>query len=53
MQCRLVVEILAAKSIAAGKITMTTETRRLEQVNEAFAEIETRKAKARLVFDLR
>jgi alcohol dehydrogenase, propanol-preferring len=38
---------------AAGKAKVITEVRKLEQVNEAFAEVETGKAKARLVFDLR
>ena len=38
---------------AAGKTRVITEVRKLEQVNEAFAEVETGKAKARLVFDLR
>jgi alcohol dehydrogenase, propanol-preferring len=38
---------------AAGKTKVITEVRKLEQVNEAFAEVETGKAKARLVFDLR
>jgi alcohol dehydrogenase, propanol-preferring len=38
---------------AAGKTKVITEVRKLEQVNEAFGEVETGKAKARLVFDLR
>ena len=38
---------------AAGKTKVITEVRKLEQVNEAFAEVETGKAKARLVIDLR
>ena len=38
---------------AAGKTKVITEVRKLEQVNEAFEEIETGKAKARLVFDFR
>jgi propanol-preferring alcohol dehydrogenase len=38
---------------AAGKTKVITEARKLEQVNEAFAEVETGKAKARLVFDFR
>jgi alcohol dehydrogenase, propanol-preferring len=38
---------------AAGKTKVITEVRKLEQVNEAFAEVESGKAKARLVFDLR
>jgi alcohol dehydrogenase, propanol-preferring len=38
---------------AAGKTKVITEVRRLEQVNEAFEEVETGKAKARLVFDFR
>jgi alcohol dehydrogenase, propanol-preferring len=38
---------------AAGKTKVITEVRKLEQVNEAFAEVENGEAKARLVFDLR
>jgi propanol-preferring alcohol dehydrogenase len=38
---------------AAGKTKVITEVRKLEQVNEAFAEVESGKTKARLVFDLR
>jgi alcohol dehydrogenase, propanol-preferring len=38
---------------AAGKTKVITEGRKLEQVNEAFEEVETGKAKARLVFDFR
>ena len=38
---------------AAGKTKVITEARKLEQVNEAFDEVETGKAKARLVFDFR
>jgi propanol-preferring alcohol dehydrogenase len=38
---------------AAGKTKVITEARKLEQVNEAFAEVETGKAKDRLVFDFR
>jgi alcohol dehydrogenase, propanol-preferring len=38
---------------AAGKTKVITEARKLEQVNEAFEEVETGKAKARLVFDFR
>ena len=38
---------------AAGKTKVITEVCRLEQVNEAFAEVETGKARARLVFDFR
>ena len=38
---------------AAGRTRVITEVRKLEQVNEAFAEVESGKAKARLVFDLR
>jgi propanol-preferring alcohol dehydrogenase len=38
---------------AAGKTKVVTEVRKLEQVNEAFEEVETGKAKARLVFDFR
>jgi len=38
---------------AAGKTKVMTEVRKLEQVNEAFEEVETGKAKARLVFDFR
>ena len=37
----------------AGKTKVITEVRKLEQVNEAFEEVETGKAKARLVFDFR
>ena len=36
---------------AAGKTKVITEVRKLEQVNEAFGEVETGKAKARLVVD--
>jgi propanol-preferring alcohol dehydrogenase len=38
---------------AAGRTRVITEVRKLEQVNEAFDEVETGKAKARLVFDFR
>ena len=38
---------------AAGKTKVITEARKLEQINEAFEEVETGKAKARLVFDFR
>jgi len=38
---------------AAGKTKVITEARKLEQVNEAFEEVETGKAKGRLVFDFR
>ena len=38
---------------AAGKTRVITELSKLEQVNEAFEEVETGKAKARLVFDFR
>jgi alcohol dehydrogenase, propanol-preferring len=38
---------------ADGRTTVVRETRRLEQVNEAFAEVETGSVDARLVFDLR
>jgi alcohol dehydrogenase, propanol-preferring len=38
---------------AARKTRVITEVRKLEQVNEAFEEVETGKAKARLVFDFR
>jgi propanol-preferring alcohol dehydrogenase len=38
---------------AGGKTRVSTEVRKLEQVNEAFEEVETGKAKARLVFDFR
>ena len=38
---------------AAGKTKVITEVRKLEQVNEAFEEVEAGKVKARLVFDLR
>jgi alcohol dehydrogenase, propanol-preferring len=37
---------------AAGKTKVITEVRKLEQVNEAFEEVEAGKVKARLVFDL-
>ena len=36
-----------------GRTRVVRETRRLEEVNEAFEEVETATAKARLVFDLR
>ena len=38
---------------AAGKTKVITEARKLDQVNEAFEEVERGKAKARLVFDFR
>jgi propanol-preferring alcohol dehydrogenase len=38
---------------AAGKTTVVRETRRLEQVNECFSEVESGAVDARLVFDLR
>jgi len=38
---------------AQGRTRVIRETRRLEQVNEAFEEVEQARAKARLVFDLR
>lgn len=38
---------------AAGKTKVWRETRKLEQVNEAFEEVEHGKVRARLVFDLR
>jgi propanol-preferring alcohol dehydrogenase len=38
---------------AAGKTKVWRETRKLEEVNEAFEEVEHAKVKARLVFDLR
>jgi len=38
---------------AAGKTRIERETRRLEQVNEAFEEVDSGKIKARLVFDFR
>jgi hypothetical protein len=38
---------------AAGKTKVIAEVRKLEQVNEAFEEVETGKARARLVFDFR
>lgn len=38
---------------AAGKTKIWRETRRLEQVNQAFEEVEHGKVRARLVFDLR
>ncbi len=38
---------------ATRKTKVITEVRKLEQVNEAFEEVETGKAKARLVFDFR
>ena len=37
---------------AAGKTTVIAEPRRLEQVNEAFAEVEKGEARARLVFTM-
>ncbi len=37
----------------AGRTRVIREVRRLDQVNEAFEEVETGRAKARLVFDLR
>jgi D-arabinose 1-dehydrogenase-like Zn-dependent alcohol dehydrogenase len=36
-----------------GKTRVITGVRKLEQVNESFEEVETGKAKARLVFDFR
>ena len=36
-----------------GKSKVMTEVRKLEQINEAFEQVETGKAKARLVFDFR
>jgi alcohol dehydrogenase, propanol-preferring len=38
---------------AAGRTTVIRETRRLDEVNEAFEEVEKGQAPARLVFDLR
>jgi alcohol dehydrogenase, propanol-preferring len=38
---------------AAGKTKVERETRKLEEVNVAFEEVENGEAKARLVFDLR
>jgi alcohol dehydrogenase, propanol-preferring len=38
---------------AAGKTRAERETRKLEDVNEAFDEVDSGKVKARLVFDLR
>jgi len=38
---------------AQGRTRVIRETRRLDQVNEAFEEVEQARAKARLVFDLR
>jgi hypothetical protein len=38
---------------AAGKTRVERETRKLEDVNEAFDEVDSGKVKARLVFDLR
>ena len=38
---------------AAGKTRVERETRKLEEVNEAFEEVDSGKVKARLVFDLR
>ena len=38
---------------AAGKTKVITEAHKLDQVNEAFEEVERGKAKARLVFDFR
>jgi alcohol dehydrogenase, propanol-preferring len=38
---------------AAGRTKVEREVRKLEQVNEAFDEVESGKARARLVFDLR
>jgi alcohol dehydrogenase, propanol-preferring len=38
---------------AAGKTKVITEARKLDQVNEAFEEVEKGRAKARLVFDFR
>ena len=37
----------------AGRTRVIREVRKLEQVNEAFEEVKTARAKARLVFDLR
>ena len=37
---------------AEGKTKVMSETRRLGQVNEAFEEVESGRAKARLVFDM-
>jgi propanol-preferring alcohol dehydrogenase len=37
---------------AEGKTKVITETRQLEQVNESFEEVESGRAKARLVFDM-
>jgi alcohol dehydrogenase, propanol-preferring len=36
-----------------GRTRVVREVRKLEQVNQAFEEVETARAKARLVFDLR
>ncbi len=36
-----------------GRTRVVRETRRLDQVNEAFEEVERGQVKARLVFDLR
>ena len=38
---------------AAGRTKVERETRKLEDVNDAFEEVERGHAKARLVFDLR
>jgi D-arabinose 1-dehydrogenase-like Zn-dependent alcohol dehydrogenase len=38
---------------AAGRTKVSRETRKLEEVNEAFEEVERGKARARLVFDFR
>jgi alcohol dehydrogenase, propanol-preferring len=38
---------------AAGKTRVERETRKLEDVSEAFDEVDSGKVKARLVFDLR
>jgi propanol-preferring alcohol dehydrogenase len=38
---------------AAGKTKVIYETRTLDQVNEAFEEVETARVQARLVFDFR
>jgi alcohol dehydrogenase, propanol-preferring len=38
---------------AAGRTKVERHTRKLEQVNEAFEEVESGHAKARLVFDFR
>src|ERR1700740_3114623 len=38
---------------AAGRTKVERETRKLEEVNHAFEEVESGKAKARLVFDFR